>query len=145
MQLKYQNISYDQNVVNEIWYVYLLTKDLYILQAKILMSLKAHWAIAFTQINVVVVVFFFTSLFSSSGKHKKYSEKFWCPIIVFYVSLVSIVTYFKLTAIYTTWSFNLILEVASYTNSFLKISYSLFYSSFKWWSFFPTSDEVFSF
>lgn len=58
MQLKYQNISYDQNVVNEI-YVYLLTKDLYILQAKILMSLEAHWAIAFTQIHVVVVVFFF--------------------------------------------------------------------------------------
>lgn len=58
MQLKYQNISYDQNVVNEI-YVYLLTKDLYILQAKILMSLEAHWAIAFTQIHVVVVVVFF--------------------------------------------------------------------------------------
>ena len=58
MQLKYQNISYDQNLVNEI-YVYLLTKDLYILQAKILMSLKAHWAIAFTQIHVVVVVVFF--------------------------------------------------------------------------------------
>lgn len=58
MQLKYQNISYDQNVVNEI-YVYLLTKDLYILQAKILMSLEAHWAIAFTQIHVAVVVVFF--------------------------------------------------------------------------------------
>ena len=55
MQLKYQNISYDQNVVKEI-YVYLLTEDLYILQAKILMSLEAHWAIAFTQIHVVVVV-----------------------------------------------------------------------------------------
>ena len=95
--------------------------------------------------TLLLLLFFFTSLFSSCGKHKKYSEKFWSPKIVFYVSLVSIVTYFKLTAIHTIWSFNLILEVASYTNSFLKISYSLFYSSFKWWSFFPTSDEVFSF
>ena len=70
MQLKYQNLSYDQTDVNETWYVYLLTKYLYICKLRYWGPL-GHIELSHSLIyTLLLLLFFFTPFDTLSGKHK---------------------------------------------------------------------------
>lgn len=88
MQLKYQNLSYDQTDVNETWYVYLLTKYLYICKLRYWGPLM-HIELSHSLIYTLLLLLFFLHL-SIYYLVKIKSEKFWSQVNIFYVSLESI-------------------------------------------------------
>ena len=88
MQLKYQNLSYDQTDVNKTLYVYLLTKYLYICKLRYWGPLR-HIELSHSLIYTLLLLLFFLHLSIHYLVNIK-SEKFWSQVIIFYVSLESI-------------------------------------------------------